>query len=290
MIEARQRLADNEVEAVATLVQAATRADGVAPLSEQGLFRLRGDERARHVVARIDGTVVGYAQLDDGSGAAELVVHPDHRRRGFGRGLVTRLIIEAGSSELRIWAHGDGRPAAALATATGFDRVRSLWQMSRSLSDDLPEPQLPDGIVVDTFVAGSDDEDWVALNARSFAEHPEQGGWTIADLRDRVAEPWFDPAGFFVARRGPSMVGFHWTKVHDETTGEVYVVGIDAAERGRGLGKALTLLGIRHLKGLGLARVILYVDEGNQAAVRLYRGLGFQRVSVDVMYGRRPGG
>jgi mycothiol synthase len=289
LIEARQRLADDDIEAVAALVQAATKADAVAPLSEQGLFRLRGDERARHVIARADGTVVGYAQLDDGSGAAELVVHPDHRRRGFGRDLVTRLISEAGSSELNIWAHGDGRPAAALAAATGFDRVRSLWQMSRPLSDDLPRQQLPDGIVVDTFVAGSDEEDWVALNARSFAEHPEQGAWTIADLRDREAEPWFDPAGFFIARRAGSMVGFHWTKVHDETIGEVYIVGIDPAERGRGLGKALTLLGIRHLKGLGLTRVMLFVDEGNQTAVRLYRGLGFEQVAVDVMYGRRPG-
>ncbi len=289
MIETRQRLADDDIEAVAALIQAATKADAVAPLSEQGLFRLRGDERARHVVARTDGTVVGYAQLDDGNGAAELVVHPDHRRRGFGRELVTRLISEAGSSELNIWAHGDGQPAAALAAATGFDRVRSLWQMSRPLSDDLPEQQLPDGIVVDTFVASSDEEDWVTLNARSFAEHPEQGAWTIADLRDREAEPWFDPAGFFIARRGGSIVGFHWTKVHDETTGEVYIVGIDPAERGRGLGKALTLLGIRHLKGLGLTRVILYVDESNQTAVRLYRGLGFEQVSVDVMYGRRPG-
>jgi mycothiol synthase len=289
LIEARQSLADDHVEAVAALIRAATKADGVAPLSEQGLFRLRGDERARHVVVRTDGTVVGYAQLDQGNSTAELVVHPDHRRRGFGRELVTRLISEAGSSDLTIWAHGDGRAAAALAAAIGFDRVRSLWQMSRPLSDDLPEPQLPDGVVVDTFLVGSDEEDWVALNARSFAEHPEQGAWTIADLRERVTEPWFDPAGFFVARRGPSMVGFHWTKVQDETTGEVYVVGIDPAERGRGLGKALTLLGIRHLRGLGLTRVILYVDESNQTAVRLYRGIGFEQISVDVIYGRRLG-
>ena len=108
----------------------------------------------------------------------------------------------------------------------------------------------------------------------------------LDDLRDRTAEAWFDPAGFFVARRGPSMVGFHWTKVHDESTGEVYVVGIDPTERGHGLGKSLTLVGLHHLRDTGLDRAILYVDENNQSAVRLYGGLGFERVAADVMYAR----
>jgi mycothiol synthase len=284
VIEARQRLTDDDAEAVAALVLAATKADGVGPLSEHGLLRLRGGTGMVHFVVRAAGIVVGYAQLDDGSGAAEVVVHPAHRRQGIGRELVTRLITEADGSELRIWAHGDAPAAAALAAAMGFQRVRSLWQMSRPLTDELPEPQMPAGIEVDTFVPGSDENAWITLNALAFADHPEQGAWTLADFNNRMAEPWFDPGGFFVARRGPAMVGFHWTKVHDESTGEVYVVGIDPAEQRRGLGKALTLVGMHHLRDVDVERVILYVDESNQSAVRLYAGLGFERVGVDVMY------
>jgi mycothiol synthase len=288
VIEARLRLVDDDLDTVAALVEAATAADGVAPLSEHGMLQLRGSTPTAHLVASEAGRIVGYAQLDGDSGAAELVVHPDHRRRGFGRQLVARLSTETGTSELKIWAHGDLPAARFLAAATGLQPVRSLWQMGRPLADDLPKPWIPEDVVVDTFVPGADDEAWVALNARAFAGHPEQGAWTLSDLHERMAEPWFDPSGFFVARRGPSMIGFHWTKVHDESTGEVYVVGIDPAQRGRGLGQALTLVGMHHLEQIGLERVILYVDESNRSAVRLYQGLGFVRVGLDVVYARPP--
>jgi mycothiol synthase len=284
VIDALHKLADDERDAVFAVVQAARVADGVAPLSERGMLRLRAVASATHLVARSGDQLIGYAQLDQDTGAAELVVHPAHRRRGVGRTLLHELIVRTSGSALRVWAHGDLDAARALAAATGLRRVRSLWQMARPLTDGLPVPRLPEGVTVGTFVPGADDEAWLALNARVFASHPEQGSWTLSDLRARMAEPWFDPAGFFLARRSSSMIGFHWTKVHDESIGEVYVVGIDPAERGRGLGKALTLIGLHHLRDNGRRRVILYVDDSNRSAVELYRGLGFEQIAADVMY------
>ena len=133
---------------------------------------------------------------------------------------------------------------------------------------------------------------WLAANAEAFAHHPEQGSLTQRDLDDRKAEPWFDPAGFFLAFRGEELVGFHWTKIHGdgehahEPLGEVYVVGVDPSEQGTGLGRALTLEGLRHLRARGLAQAMLYVDEANTPAIRLYESLGFTRWDTDVMYRR----
>ena len=55
----------------------------------------------------------------------------------------------------------------------------------------------------------------------------------------------------------------------------MYVVGIDPAAQGRGLGKLLTLAGLHHLAGLGVAEVLLYVESDNAPAVAVYSGLGF---------------
>src|SRR5262249_52425349 len=150
------------------------------------------------------------------------------------------------------WAHGDLDAAAALARSAGFERFRALWQMRRSLDKPLAPATFPAGVTVRTFRTGRDEEQWLRLNARAFAKHPEQGGWTMRDIELREREPWFDPEGFFIAERDGAMIGFHWTKVHpakatEDALGEVYVVGVDPDAHGHGLGKALTLAGLHHL-------------------------------------------
>ena len=288
----RADLDATQVSEVLALVGAARLADGVAPLSEHGLLHLRYDGTGDFIAA-VDGEIAGYAYLDppsargeEGEITGELVVHPDRRRRGLGRALAGELTATAGGHVLRLWAHGDLPAAAALARAAGFERFRALWQMRRPLREPLAQLVLPAGRTLRTFVPGQDEDDWLSLNGRAFAKHPEQGGWTRHDLELREREPWFDPVGFFIAERDGQMAGFHWTKVHDPTLGEVYVVGVDPAEQGSGLGRTLTLAGLRHLRDRGVAEAMLYVDEDNGPAIRMYEALGFTRATVDAMYRR----
>ena len=217
--------------------------------------------------------------------AAELVVHPSHRGHGHGRALGSALLAESGK-RLRVWAHGGHSAARHLAQVLGLTLFRELRQMRRPLADfDPPETPLPDGVTVRTFVPGADDAAWLAANAEAFAHHPEQGSLTQRDLDDRKAEPWFDPAGFFLAFRGEELVGFHWTKAHAaEQLGEVYVVGVHPGAQGGGLGKALTTIGLRHLAAQGLPTAMLYVDADNKAAVTVYERLGFVTYETDLMY------
>jgi mycothiol synthase len=311
------QLSRHDAAEVLDLVQRAAEEDGVSPLSEHVMLHLRygGDPRARNVLLWHDGKLAGYGHLDptdpvEGP-AGEMVIHPAARRQGLGLMLGRALSAEAGSAGLRLWAHGDLPAAARLASAAGFSRSRALWQMRRSLQAHIGRPQLADGITVRTFVVGRDEDAWVSLNQRAFARHPEQGAWTRVDLDMREREPWFDPNGFFLAERDGHLAGFHWTKIHGgneeppqpapgpveaaglavarhghDAIGEVYVVGVDPAERGNGLGRALTLIGLRYLRGRGLSQVMLYVDETNTAAIGLYESLGFTHWDTDVMFAR----
>ena len=299
-ISAHAKIAGPDITAVLDLVRAATGADGVSPLSEHVMLHLHygGDPSARNLLLFSGDTLAGYAHLDptdpvEGP-SGELVIHPAHRGRGLGLTLLRALITEAGDRPLRLWAHGDLPAAARLAAAAGFQRVRALWLMRRPLSAPLAEPELAEGITVRTFAVGRDEEAWLDLNARAFARHPEQGAWLRDDLDQREREPWFDPAGFFLAERAGKLAGFHWTKIHGrsgagsshahEPIGEVYVVGVDPAERGTGLGRALTLIGLRYLHAQGLSRAMLYVDASNTPAIKLYESLDFTHQDTDVMF------
>lgn len=289
------RLGPAQVAEVLALAEAATTTDGAAPLAEHVLLRLRDPAApATHLTVRDSaGGLVGYAHLDltePASGVTvELVVHPGRRRRGIGRELASAALT-ATDTPVRVWAHGDHPSAAALAVDLGLIRSRLLWQLRRPLAGLVTTVHLPEDVALRAFRPGDDDAEWLALNVRAFAAHPEQGRWTMDDLRVRLAEPWFDPAGFLLAERISTgeLLGFHWTKVHAapgaEPVGEVYVLGVDPAAHGGGLGKALTLAGLAHLSGRGLHTVMLYVDDTNTGAVRLYERLGFARWTAHVQY------
>lgn len=269
--------------AVRAVVEAAEAADGAAPLDEAALLRLRHRGIDGSALLVSDDPPVGFAWVHDGDLA--VVVHPDARRDGRGRDLVESALESADVSTA--WSHGNHPGAARLAEAFGFERVRDLWVMRRSL-DDLPELPAPPGEVrVRAFEVGRDEDAFLALNAEAFAHHPEQGRMTRADLDDRMGEAWFDPDGFFVAesvQHDPGrLVGFHWTKVHDgpARTGEVYVVGVSPSTQGSGLGRLLTLTGLHHLAGRGLDEVLLYVESDNDPAVAVYSRLGFTHAPED---------
>ena len=311
-VDGHFQLDDDQSRAVVALARRAAQADGVTPLSEHVLLHVRHSGTGQveapltHFLAYDDGGLIGYAHLETGSGGepstAEVVVDPAHRRHGAGTALVEAIAVQAGS--LQLWSHGHLPAARSFAARDGFTSVRELWRMRRMLGAEtgapaLPPVTLPDGFRVRTFVEEQDEEAWLAVNARAFADHPEQGRLTRGDLEQRFAEDWFDPEGFILIEDPDGrLAAFHWTKVHAHAAtpgngqpshppiGEVYVVGVDPAYQGRGLGRAATVLGLRYLEALGLAEVMLYVDGDNAAALATYTRLGFDRSDVDVMYSR----
>jgi mycothiol synthase len=288
-------LSTDQAAAVVALVERAAAVDGASALNEQQLLDLRrGAAGAWYVLAEDGASLAGIGLIEvdgDAPASGALLVEPGRRRAGTGRALVEAL-VEAAPGRLQIWAHGNLPGAVVLAARAGFSPVRELWMLRRGISGsdaDFPDPRWPDGVAVRTFTVGRDEDEWVRVNAAAFADHPEQGRMRRSDLEERLAEPWFDPAGFFLAERDGRLVGFHWTKVDphravEPEAGEIYVLGIDPAAQGMGLGKALALAGLRYLRDRGVPAVILYAEADNPAAVGLYAGLGFTHTTTDVMY------
>ena len=283
----RTALSADEQNAVRELVGAAEQADGLAPVGEQVLRDIDSRNAQHLLINDSEGSLAGYLNLTSG-GTAELVVRPDARRRGLGSTLAKAAIARGGPAT-RFWAHGTLPAAQAMATACNLSPVRELIQMSRPLAG-VPDVALPQDVWIRTYNGAADDADLLRVNNAAFSWHPEQGGWTEADVAQRVSEPWFDAQGLFLAfdRDSAELLGFHWTKVHRNGSGEVYVLGVDPAAQGRGLGRALTLLGLAHLarrlEHLDDAMAMLYVESDNLAAIRTYEGLGFVLASVDTAY------
>ena len=308
----RSTLTAEEQQAVRELVTAATEFDGVAPVGDQVLREL-GHDRTEHLLvagSRPGATgdtaneIIGYLNLspprDGGDGMAELVVHPQARRRGIGTAMGRAAVAKTGGHN-RFWAHGTLEPARATASALDLVAVRELVQMRRSLRDIPGSVPAAPGVHIRTYQGRADDAELLRVNNAAFAHHPEQSGWTDVELAERRSEPWFDPAGLFLAvatsdsDQAGKLLGFHWTKVHLDQPGlgEVYIVGVDPSAQGRGLGRVLTAVGVeslaRRLAGSAEPTVMLYVESDNVGAVRTYQRLGFTTYSVDTAYAPATG-
>lgn len=258
--------------AIVRLAAQVEREDGAPPLSDQSLTHLRSSA-VTHITAQQDGAVLGYAQRDGRS--AEIAATAS---------VLPVLLDAVAQRTVLVWSHGRRSRLRAALERRGFAPFRELHQLRRILADLPADPPLPDDVQIRTFRPGADEDAWLAANAAAFAAHPEQSRWTRADLAARIAEPWFDPAGFLLAERGDDLLGYHWTKIHPDGAGEVYVLGIAPAAQGLGLGNALLVRGLRHLADKGCPEALLYVEGDNDPALRLYSRAGFHEHDLDLQW------
>ncbi|MEP7201036.1 MAG: mycothiol synthase [Ilumatobacteraceae bacterium] len=291
-IETSRELGDDDFKAVSILLETAQSHDGSPPLSDHLLLALahRGGPGFAVVMAfDASDQLVGYAQLARANNTTviELVITPSERdevESSASRLLRSALevVTSEGGGTVNWWVHRPGDRTEAIAAEVGLRLGRRLLQMRRSLP-------IHETTTVDTrsFVVGRDEQEWLRVNNAAFHDHPEQGGWTLDTLRDRQAEPWFDPEGFRLHERDGKLAAFCWTKVHaDESPpmGEIYVIAVDPQFHGLGLGKALTIAGLEHLGKQGLTVGMLHVDGANTAALGMYERLGFTVHHADHAY------
>lgn len=278
-----------DVDALDDLFELVFDADGHRPIGEHKYLDLLHADRDREtgMVGEADGRIVAYLALSEtqepDTWAMEIALHPMHRSRADVRGLVDagleRIRRSGGGRQVRVWAY-QPRYVEVLEEA-GFEPERELRQLRRRLPIEPGHP-FPPGVEIRPFRPGEDDETWLRVNNAAFAGHPENGSWTQEILDDRKRQDWFDPDGFRMAWDGDELAGFCWTKMHEDRVGEIYVIAVAPGHRRRGIGAALVCEGLRYLAEVrGAAFGMLYVDADNDAALRLYRRLGFRLDHLD---------
>ena len=297
VVEVAQPPATDAVEATLALAREAESATGVPALSDHLRLDLAaggGDQPPLLVRVSESGNALAAAVIAaaNDTSVLEVVVSPHVGDSVELRDDVTETAID-------VHRRRDGRPVVwwlddpgdhdhQVAARAGLAPIRELYEMRRPL----PHPERA-SVATRAFVPGRDDEAWLGVNNRAFADHGEQGGWTADTLALRMTEPWFDPAGFRVFEDDGRVVAFCWTKLHtdaDPVVGEIYVIAVDPDAHGRGLGKQLTLSGLDSISDRGVTEANLYVDAHNAAAVGLYRRLGFDVHRRRVAFGETAGG
>jgi mycothiol synthase len=288
----------SERAGLAALVTRVAAAKDEPPLPEPELLAVtRGtDSGGRAVLVESDGGLAAAAFVfptRDGSVTLHLVVDPADQAGEETDALVEQAIGLAPASPIHLWAMAAGPADDDLAARHGFSPERDLLQMRLPLPLDLAVVAATRPLVTRPLEPGRDEEAWVETNNAAFADHPEQGGWTVAMLRERLAADWVDLEGFLVADdpSGSGLIGSCWTKMHRShvpVLGEIYVISVDPRHHGQGWGRSLTVAGLVSLARQGAPVGMLYTDAANVAAVGMYRALGFEVDHIDRSYTRAP--
>lgn len=256
------------------------------------------------VLSLLDRTeaLLGREAIDEGRRRA--VVHGGRAEHwlSYHDGSLARYAMATGVRPATVEMCGGGFDATLLERLRAQHEVIDWWTRGRHAAPDggvavrmlellrvaLPvavEP-VPEGAALRTFEPARDASAWLAQNNAAFADHPEQGAWDEADLAARMAEPWFDPSGFLLLEVDGRIAASCWTKVHElhpDRFGEIYVVSVHPDFRGRHLGRVMVTQGLAVLARRNVASAVLFVDESNEPARRLYGSLGFRLEREDLL-------
>jgi mycothiol synthase len=309
-LEICRRLAWADITAVTALSESCVEADGDAPLSDRVARRLHqprcGPDRNILVLAADPighDRVIGYAHLapapDAPGNSVEIAVHPSFRRRGVARILLRTAVEETPDGRIRLATPYPTPAARALARSAGLNSVRQREHLVLGPGAVPPADALPTGTRIRTFHPERDEPGWQTMHTRI----PPADILTLADLRRRRADTWFDPEGLLVAEDTTApgyrhLLGFAWATVHRDEwapgfrgrerspSGFIHLGGTEHSTP-LSVSRALILSAVRWLGTRGVTSITTSTDHRTGHPGDFLRQLGFRTRGTDLVFSPR---
>jgi mycothiol synthase len=241
-------------------------------------------------VVERDGRLVGYVDsVKRRGGATELDIRTVER--DVAKALLAEAEAGAGSGPIRVVVQGDDEVLREAVEGEGFQAIRHSYQMRIALTDDVPAPQWPDGIVVRSM-RGDDEERVYEANTEAFADDFYFVQQPFEEWHaDAFGRENFDPTLVWLAEDDGELAGFSvnsWHASGDPEFGWIGSLGVRPRWRRRGLATALLRHSFRDFRSRGATRVGLGVDAQNTTgAVKLYERVGMQVARRNDTYEKR---
>jgi len=240
-------------------------------------------------VVEIAGDIAGYMdvapELAIGRVILDCWIRPEHRRRGLGTkllGYAVQRAREVGAKVVHVNVLQDNEVASNVLFRLGFECVRRFLELRLDMTK--VRWQDVDQAVLECACLRRGEEDKLTqIQNRSF-----DGTWgynpnTVEQITYQTNLSTCSPEDIVLTYDGDEVAGYCWTQIINEgkeTAGErkgrIYMLGVDPAYRGRGVGKRMLLAGLAYLKSQGLQVVELTADSENEVALALYRSVGFE--------------
>lgn len=179
-------------------------------------------------------------------------------------------------------------------TDNGFPQLTSLLFLHRSLDIPVPSTGLPPDCKLISLDSESERGRFARTIERTYVgtlDCPELNGCRNGEqsLLGHRRSGVFDPSRWLLLAHGDVDAGLLLLTEHpDDQVWEVVYLGLVPEMRGRGLGRLLLLEGLRRAQQARSPEVVLAVDERNDPAIALYKGLKFTPFEQRLVHARLP--
>jgi len=258
------------------------------PISTLVQLRAMAAEPDRvYLLAELGSETVGHGVASDSNladGYAMSRILPGYRRHGFGSAMLRALLdhhVAAGRRSVA--AHAEDDAASAFAAHHGFVEVDRQVEQVRAIGPDEPDPEPYPGVIFTTVAA---DPDLLRraypLAQQGYADLALATGPAHVPLEEWLRDEATLPAGSMVAIADGDIVGYAgliaWND--DDARAEHGLTVVDRAWRNRGLATALKRRQLAWASASGIAELVTWTQQGNDAMRQVNERLGYVTRSI----------